>query len=192
MDRLDVGDRFLGRADVRLGDDLQQRCAGAVEVDAAHAVEVFVQALAGVLFQVRAGDADAPRAAVFQGNVQIALADDGMVHLAGLVALGQVGVEVVLAREDVLRSDLGIDRQAELARHAHGFGIEHRQGAGHAEVDQAGLGVGLGAEGGGAAGKDLRLGRELCVDLQPDHGFPLHLQSPQNPAGARMCQSVTC
>ncbi len=98
-----------------------------------------------------------------------------MIHLAGLVALGQVGVEVVLAGEDVLLGDLGIDGQTELAGHAHGFGVEHRQGAGHAEVDQAGLGVGLGAEGGGAAGKDLRLGAELCVDFQPDHGFPLHL-----------------
>ncbi len=98
-----------------------------------------------------------------------------MIHLAGLIALGQVGVEVVLAREDVLLGDLGIDGQTELAGHAHGLGVEHRQGAGHAQIDQAGLGVGLGAEGGGAAGKDLRLGGELGVDFQPDHGFPLHL-----------------
>ncbi|MNJ71830.1 hypothetical protein D3C77_684190 [compost metagenome] len=51
-------------------------------------MEVFVQALAGVLFQVRAGDADALDGAVFQGDVQVALADHRMIHLAGLVALG--------------------------------------------------------------------------------------------------------
>ena len=175
MDGLHIGHCFLGRADVRLGNDLQQRRAGTVEVDATHAVEVFVQALAGVLFQVRTGDADALDGAVFQGDVEEALADDGVIHLAGLIALGQVRVEVVLAREDVTFGDLGVDRQAELAGHAHGFGVQYRQGAGHAEVDQAGLGVGLGAKGSGAGRENLRLGAELSVDLKPDHGFPLHL-----------------
>src|SRR5690606_41952632 len=72
-------------------------------------------------------------------------------------------------------------------------GVEHRQGAGHAQVDQAGLSVGLGAEGGGAAGENLRLGAELGVDFQPDYGFPLHvLILPQKPLGACLCQSLTC
>ncbi len=171
---LGVGDRFLGAAHVRLGDDLQQRGAGAVEVDAAHAVEVFVQALARIFFQVRAGDANAFDGAVFQGDVQVTLADDRMIHLAGLVALGQVWVEVVLAREDVGHTDLGVDRQTKLDRVAHGLGVEYRQGARHAQVNQAGLGVGFGAEGGGAAGEDLRRGGELGVDFQPDDDFPLH------------------
>ena len=188
----DVGHCFLGGTDIRLGDDFQQRRAGTVEVDAAHAVEVFVQALAGVFLQVRAGDADALLGAVFQGNVEEALADDGVVHLAGLVALGQVRVEVVLTGKDVLAGDFGVNRQAEFAGHAHGFGVEHRQGAGHAEVDQAGLGVGLGAEGDGAGREDLRLGAELGVDFQADYGFPLHVSRPQNPLGAWVCQSVTC
>ena len=61
----DVALRLLGRADVGLGDDLEQRHAGAVVVDervlgvvdAAAAADV--QRLAGVLFEVRARDADA-------------------------------------------------------------------------------------------------------------------------------------
>ena len=174
MDGLGVGDGFLGAAHVRLGNDLQQRGAGAVEVDAAHAMEVFVQALAGIFFQVRAGNTDAFDRAIFQGDVQVALADDGMIHLAGLVALGQVRVEVILARENVGHADLGVDRQAELDRVAHGLSVEDRQGARHAQVNQAGLGVGFGAEGGGAAGEDLRRGGELGVDFQPDDDFPLH------------------
>ena len=152
-----------------------------------------MQALAGIFFQVRAGDADALDGTVFQGDVEEALADDGVVHLAGLVALRQVRVEVVLAGEDVTLGDLGVDGQAELAGHAHGFGVEHRQGAGHAEVDQAGLGIGLGAEGGGAGRENLRLSAELSVDLEPDHCFPLHiLILPQKPLGACLCQSLTC
>src|SRR5690606_23579128 len=117
---------------------------------------------------------------------------DGQVHLAGLVALGQVRVKVILACKNVLFGDLGVDGQAELARHAYRFGIQHRQGAGHPQVNQAGLGVGLGPKGGGTGGEDLRLGAELGVDFQPDHGFPLHLFSPQKPSGARWCQSLTC
>jgi hypothetical protein len=131
--------------------------------------------LAGVFFQVRAGDADALDGAVFQGDVQVALADDRQVHLADLVALGQVRVEVVLAREHVALADFGVDRQAEHARHAHRFLVQHRQYAGHAQVDQAGLGVRLGTEGGGAAGENLRLGGELGMNFQPDHNFPLHV-----------------
>lgn len=80
-----------------------------------------MQALAGVLLQVRAGDADALGGAVFQGDVEVALADDGMVHLAGLVALRQVRVEVVLAGEHVLPVDPCVDRQAEQAGHAYGL-----------------------------------------------------------------------
>jgi hypothetical protein len=39
-------------------DDFQQRRAGAVEVDARFAVEILVQRLAGILFEVGAGQAD--------------------------------------------------------------------------------------------------------------------------------------
>jgi hypothetical protein len=63
---LDVGHGFLGAAHVRLGNDFQQRGAGAVQVDAGGAAEFFVQALAGIFFKVRTGNADAFDRAVFQ------------------------------------------------------------------------------------------------------------------------------
>ncbi|MNQ95074.1 hypothetical protein D3C85_1106170 [compost metagenome] len=175
MDRLDVGHGFLGAAHVRLGNDFQQRCAGTVQVDAGGAAEFFVQALAGVFFQVRTGDAHALDRAVLQGDIQVALADDRQFHLADLVALGQVGVEVVLAGEHVVLADFGVNRQAEHHRHAHRFLVQHWQDAGHAQVDQAGLGVRFGTERGGATGENLRLGGELGMNLQPDHDFPLHV-----------------
>jgi hypothetical protein len=174
VDGLDVGHGFLGAAHVRLGHDLQQRRASTVQVDTGSAREFFVQAFAGVFFQVRTGDADALDGAVFQGNVQVALADNRQFHLADLVALGQVRVEVVLARKHVVLADLGVNRQAEHHGHAHRFLVQHRQHAGHAQVDQAGLGIGFGAERGGATGENLRLGGELGMNLQPDHNFPLH------------------
>ncbi len=155
VDRLEVGGRLLGTAHVRLGDDLQQRRAGTVEVDAGHAVKVLVQGLAGVLLQVGVVHPDALGLALFQGDLHFAGTDDGVVHLAGLVALGQVGVEVVLAVEHRDLGDLGVDRQPELHRHGHRLLVEHRQYPGQAQIHGAGLGVGLGAEGGGGPGEDL-------------------------------------
>ena len=175
MDRLDVRHGFLGAAHVRLGNDFQQRRARTVQVNAGGTVEFFVQTLAGVFFQMRAGDADTFDGAVFQRDVQVTLADDRQFHLADLVALRQVRVEVVFAGEHVVLTDLGVNRQTEHHRHAHRFLVQHRQYAGHAQVDQAGLGVRLGAELGGTTGKDFRPGSELSVNLQPDHDFPLHV-----------------
>ena len=61
-----------------------------------------MQALAGIFFQVRTGHADTFDGAVFQRDVQVALANDRQFHLADLVALGQVRVEVVLAGKHVV------------------------------------------------------------------------------------------
>ena len=55
MQRLGVGHGLVGGAHVGLGDDFQQRRAGAVEVDAGLAVEILVQRLAGILLEVGAG-----------------------------------------------------------------------------------------------------------------------------------------
>jgi hypothetical protein len=55
VQRLGVGHGFRARTHVGLGDDFQQRRAGAVEVDAGTAVEILVQRLAGIFFEVGAG-----------------------------------------------------------------------------------------------------------------------------------------
>ncbi len=87
----------LGRgADVGLGDDLDQRGAAAVEVDQRGSGAVDPARLADVgqlrrvLLQVGAVDADVAELAVHR---------DRLVVLADLVALRQVGIEVVLAGE---------------------------------------------------------------------------------------------
>ena len=69
MDLLQVRDRFLRRAHVGLGDDLQQRRAGAIQVDARLALEVLVQRFARVLFEVRARDADRLARAVVEHDL---------------------------------------------------------------------------------------------------------------------------
>ena len=142
VDLLHVRDRFLGRAHVRLGDDLEQRRAGAVQVDAAGVREALVQRLAGILLEVRARDADGLDGAVLEHDVERAARDDRLLVLADLVALRQVRIEVVLAREDRARARSRAPiAEPELDRHAHRLGVQHRQHARVGQIDQARLRV---------------------------------------------------
>ena len=64
------------------------------------------------------------------------------------------------------------DRQAELHRHAHGGLVQHRQHARIPQVHEIRLRIRRRAIGGRRGGEDLRFGRQLGVDFQPDDGFP--------------------
>ena len=165
-----IGHGLVAGTDVGLGHDLEQRRARAVEVDAALADEVFVQRLAGVFLEVGAHQAHG-LLLVAEVEADLAALHDGDFELADLVALGQVGIEIILAREDAARSDGGSQRQPELDRALDGAHVHHGQGAGQREVDRAGLRVGLGAEGRGRAAEDLGLRGQLGVRLEADHDF---------------------
>ena len=177
MQRLGISHRFPGRTHVRLGHDFQQGRAGAVEVDAGHAVEVFMQRLAGIFFQVGTRDADGflvKIAAAADLYRQFAAFDDRQRELADLVALGQIGIEVILAVETVDPVQPGANCESEADAAFHRPLVEHRQYAGQGDIDLAGLRVGRRAEGDGRAGEDFGLGGELGMHFQPDDGFPLH------------------
>jgi len=167
-----VGLGFRRAVNVRRGDDLQQRHAGAVEVDQAVAVAGVGQ-LAGVLLQVGADDPDALRPAARQVDVQVAVDGQRMLVLADLVALGQVGVEVVFAGELAEGRDVALQGQADQQGHLHRPGVDHRQNAGHPQADRAGdsIGRGLGAVHDGAAAEHLAAGQQLGMDFQADDGF---------------------
>src|SRR5690606_1109474 len=181
---------LLRRAHVGLGDDLEQRCTGAVQVDARHAVEVLVQRLARIFLEVRAGEPH--EALLLAGSVvdlprdrEPAAGDDRDLELADLVSLGQVGVEVVLAREHGSRRDGAADREPEPYRALDRGAVRHRQHPGQRQVDRAGLGVRFGAEGGRRAREDLRARVQLHVRLESDDDFPLHGESALSLAGAQ-------
>ena len=79
---------------------------------------LVVHGFAGILLQMQAGDADMLDRAVLQLDLDIAGADDGMLELADLVAVRQVGVEIVLAVEAREHVDLRLQPQPG----AHGLG----------------------------------------------------------------------
>ena len=102
-----------------------------------------------------------------------AVLGDGLVELRDLVALGQVGIEVVLAGEDGALAHLAVDGQSGQRGELDGLGVEHRQGAGQAQADRADVGVGRRAEVIGAAAEGLGRGQQLDVNFESDDGLVL-------------------
>ena len=169
--------RVFRCAQIRLGDDLDERRAGAVQIDVTPAIgirEAFVQQLAGVLLHVHARDAD-----VVVGTPVVAAGPDQAVGrqrllvLRNLVALGQIGIEVILARED--RGLVNGAAQGERRANGtiHRASVQHRQRPGQAEAHGTDVRVGLRAERGAAAAEDLGGGQQLRMDLEADDGLVL-------------------
>jgi hypothetical protein len=131
---------------------------------------LVVHALAGVFLQVDADDAHplGLEAALGIGDFQPALARKGEVVLADLKALGQVRVVVVLAVPLGEGGDLAVEGHGRPQRQLEGPAVHHRQHAGHADADRAGLRIGRGAEPRAAPAEQLAGREELDVDLQAD------------------------
>ena len=133
---------------------------------------LVVQALARVLFQMQPLDADRDSLAAQQIDDHFALADDRVLVLADLIALRQVGVEIVLPVEDRVEIDLRLQPEPG----ADGLGdaalVDHRQHAGHGGIDQAHMAVRLASEFGRGAGEQLGVGGNLRMDLHADHHLP--------------------
>ena len=147
--------RLLGAAHVRFRHDFDQRRAGAVKVDTGLTMKVLVQRLTGVFFQVGVVNTHQLLVTAFQLNFHFAGADDGLRQLRGLVALGQVRIKIILPFEHRAAGDVRVHRQAETDGVADRFLVHHRQGAGHAQIDQAGVPVGVVAGLRAGAGKDF-------------------------------------
>ncbi len=104
----EVGEGFVGGAHIGLAHDLDQRRAAAVQVDVGVAVgiaEAIVLALAGIIFHVDAGDADALLPAVHLDIDEAVLGERLIVH-GNLIALGRIGIEIILARETREAADM--------------------------------------------------------------------------------------
>ena len=187
MQFFEIGRCLLRRPDIRFADDFDQRRAGPVQVNIAFRFMFGMDEFAGVLFHVDPGQADAScPAAAF--NLNKAVLGNGQIKLGDLVSFGQVRVEIVFAGKLVGPGDPAVCGK----RHSDGiindFFVQHRQHAGHAETDRAGVGVRLCSKGSGTGTKDLALGLELGVYLQPDDGFKFHNNCPMLYAFGRWCR----
>ena len=167
----DIGLRLLGRAHVRLGDDLHQCDTRAVQIHIAIIWVLVVDRLAGVLLQMQPLDANLHRLAVGL-DFDHAFADNGVLVLADLVALRQIGIKVVLAVENRAIVDFGLQTEPSANGLRHAFLIDHGQHARHRRIHQRHMRIGFGPERGGRPRKQFRLRVDLGVDFKPDHDLP--------------------
>ena len=113
----------------------------------------------------RSGDSNATRPAGRERPVE----------LGDLVALRQVGIEVVLAREHAGRVHAcSRARCAPRVASRRASALGTGSAPGKPEADRADVGVGRVAERGAAAAEHLGAGAELHVHLEADDGLPAH------------------
>ena len=126
---------------------------------------------AGVFFEVDADDADLLGAALAVDFDPAALAQ-GLLVLRDLVALGQVGIDVVFARKNAAGLDLAMEGHAGHNRQLDGAAVDHGQGTGLAGAHWTNVSVGRHLKVIGRAGtKHLGGGLQLDVDFHADNGF---------------------
>ena len=171
-ERGEIGDRVVGRLHVRLGDDLHQGSAAAVEVDA-RGGGVVVD-LRRVLLEVDVVYADQLLGAVGARDLHPAADAEGTAVLGDLVVLGHVGVEVVLAVKGGVRVHAAAEHQARHNRELHRLAVHDRERTRVAEADGADVGVRLAARLQQAGAEHLGLGPELDVRLEADGAFVFH------------------
>jgi hypothetical protein len=112
-------------------------------------------------------------------------ADDRVLVLADLVALRQIGIEVVLAVEDRAARSARRSPDRTSPPCAPRLGVQHRQHARHSPGRPRRPACSGGAEARWAIRRrSCVLRGELDVDFQPDDRFPFHVLSP--PAKAAM------
>ena len=107
------------------------------------------------------------------GHVDPAVLGNGLVELRDLVALGQVGIEVVFARKDGALAHLAVEGERGERGKLDSLGIEHRQRARQPQAHRADVGVGRRAKMIGATAEGLGSGEQLHVDFESDDGLVL-------------------
>ena len=171
---------MLRGVEVGPGDDLDERRPGAVEVDErpvgagdAALGSAHVHVLRRVLFEMGADDAHGD-VAVGGRQRERPVDAERLVVLGDLVALRQVGIEVVLAMEGGPLDDFAAERVAEQDRHLDRAPVRDGERARVREADGARARV-LGREVLElAAAEHLRPRLQVDVDLEADDRFPAH------------------
>ena len=124
--------------------------------------------LAGVVLDVRALDRHAEHGAVFQLDVQVAVAVGGLVVLRDLVVARHVRVEVVLTGELAPLGDFAVQGKAQLDGVIDGGLVDHRQTARQAEAHRGQFGVRLAAELDVGRAEQLGVRGQLHVGFQTE------------------------
>ena len=129
-----------GRAKIRLCDNLQKRDPGAVQVHERRAS--FVNKLAGVLFQMRAGYLDFALLS-FKHYLGLPTAAERHVILGDLITLRQIGIKIIFSVKFRMLRYLAPEREPDQNSLADCLAIRDRQTAGLPAANFANVSVRL-------------------------------------------------
>ena len=101
-----------------------------------------MQRFAGVLFQVQPLDADLDLLCRRHIDSHDALADDRALVLGNLIALRQIGIEIILPIEARTQIDLRLEAEPAADRLSDAFLVDDRQHARHGRIDQRDMAFG--------------------------------------------------
>src|SRR5437879_471512 len=107
---------------------------------------LVVQGFSSILLQVYPLDPDSRCSSILRIDGHLALADERRLVLADLIALRQIGIEVVLPLEHRLEIDARLEAEAGADGLADALLVDHWQHPGHGGVDQRDMGVRFAAE----------------------------------------------
>src|ERR1700733_9104966 len=107
------------------------------------------------------------------GDLDPAAFRKGPVVLGYLIALRQVRIEVILARENRGFVYIQVQCQSGAAAHLPHPPIQNRKGSRQPQADRTGVGIGLVAEASRAPAEYLRIGLELRMYLKTYYWFIL-------------------
>src|ERR1700678_2234739 len=128
--------------------------------------------LARVFFDMDSRESHSARVAI-RGRRQIDIATfaDRSFVLTNLITLGQVGIEIAFAIENRVRRDSTMRGQSSSNSQFDRSAIEYRQDTRHPHAYRTDVLVRTGAEGGRASAEKLRVGQQMSVDFESNHGF---------------------
>ena len=106
-----------------------------------------MQRFAGILFEMQTLDTDRNLRAVWQIDQHNPFPDNRVLVLADLIALRQVGIEIIFAVKHRAQIDGGIEPQSGAHRLFHTFLVDDGQHAGHGRIHQRHMGVLIAAKG---------------------------------------------
>ena len=90
----------------------------------------------GILFKMDTGDANCSAFTIFHVDNDLARANDGITELCYLIALRQIGIEIVLPIKHREPIDLRFDPEASPHRLFNRHFIDYRQHARHSGINQ--------------------------------------------------------
>ena len=139
---------------------------------------LVVKRLPCILFQMQPLNADLdvfklPLPVRSDGHEHCSFADNRLLELRNLVALRQVGIEIVFAVKHRLFVDLRLQPEPRAHRLLDTFLIDDRQHPGHRGIDQRHMRVWRAAKIRRSAGEELGMRQNLRMHFEADDHFPI-------------------